>query len=91
MLPINQKVIAAIVTFNGSCTIQETLNALTAQTRKPEAFLIIDNASTDKTLEVVQLLPVNNLKIMKLKKNEGVAVAYNLAFKESFDHGFDWL
>jgi rhamnosyltransferase len=91
MQPENQKVLAAIVTFNGVETIRETLSALQEQHRPPDAFLIIDNASKDATLEVIHQLKINNLKIKKLNKNEGVAAAYNIALEEALKNNFNWL
>lgn len=87
----NQKILGAIVTFNGAKTIRETIASLTAQHRKPDSFLIIDNASKDETLEIIHRLKISNLKIKKLNKNEGVAAAYNIALDEAKKNNFDWL
>lgn len=43
MQPENQKVLAAIVTFNGAETIRETITALKEQNLTPDAFLIIEH------------------------------------------------
>jgi rhamnosyltransferase len=85
------KVLCAIVTFNGANTISDTLKALLNQTVSPDEFLIIDNASGDKTLEIVDNLAINNHKIIVNKKNEGVAVVYNQAVGEAVANNFDWL
>jgi rhamnosyltransferase len=85
------KVLAAIVTFNGAKTIEETLQALMNQTRKPNAFLIVDNASDDNTVDIVRQMEISNLKINVRDKNKGVAIAYNLAVKQAVDGNYDWL
>lgn len=87
----SQKVICAIVTFNGAKTISDTLNALLYQTRKPDAYLIIDNASDDQTLTIIRKMQISNLKIKSKNKNEGVAAAYNLALKEAIKNDYNWL
>ncbi len=91
MQSTQQKVLAAIVTFNGAKTISETLNALQKQTRLPDAFLVVDNASTDQTLKIIEQLQIKNLKINLQSRNAGVAAAYNLALKEAVADNFDWL
>ncbi len=85
------KVLATIVTFNGANTIAETLQGLTNQTRKPDAFLIIDNASADDTVQKIRQGPVIDCKFNVRYKNEGVATAYNLAVKEAVGGNYKWL
>lgn len=64
MKPENQKILAAIVTFNGAETIRETLSAINKeQHRPPDAFLIIDNASKDETVGIIRELKISNLNI----------------------------
>ena len=85
------KVLTAIVTFNGAETIKETLTALKDQQRPPDAFLIIDNASTDSTLAIVGEMGIISLEVFQQTKNEGVGVAYNIALNNARKKKFDWL
>jgi GT2 family glycosyltransferase len=45
---------AVIVTLNGERHIRACLASLRAQTRRPAEVLLVDNGSTDKTLEIVR-------------------------------------
>ena len=47
------KVCAVIVTFNRKILLMRTLTALYAQTRPVDTILIIDNASSDGTPELL--------------------------------------
>lgn len=86
-----QKVLVAIVTYNGADTIGDTMTALIGQTCPCDDFLIIDNASKDLTLEIVQQMKIGKLRIIRRKKNEGVGTAYNIALKIAIEKNSDWL
>ena len=45
------RVLAYIHTFNDADVIDRALDALLRQTRPPDAILLVDNASTDGTLD----------------------------------------
>ncbi len=47
------RVLAHIHTFNDADIIDRTLDAVQTQTRPPDAVLLVDNASTDGTLDRV--------------------------------------
>jgi glycosyltransferase involved in cell wall biosynthesis len=49
-----KEVITVIPVFNGEAYLQATLDSLALQTRKPDRVLILDDASTDKTYELVK-------------------------------------
>lgn len=67
-----------IVTYNSEHIIGKCLEGLVH-----DAFdiIVVDNASTDKTLEVVSKFP--NVKIVNPQKNIGYGRAANLGFKNS--------
>ena len=44
-----EKVIAVIVSYNRQALLAECIQALRAQTRKPDAILVVNNGSTDNT------------------------------------------
>lgn len=47
-------IITTIPVYNGQAFIQETLESLARQTRRPDRILVLDNRSTDKTEEIVR-------------------------------------
>ena len=49
----HERVCAVVVTYNRSALLREALVALGAQTRPVDRILVVDNASTDGTREIV--------------------------------------
>ena len=47
------RVIAVVVTYNRRDLLTESLSAVLAQSRAPDAVIVMDNASTDGTAEMV--------------------------------------
>ena len=45
------RVAAVVVTYNRRELLEQALDALEAQTRRPDHLIVIDNASTDSTAE----------------------------------------
>src|SRR5215472_5862295 len=48
------RVVAVIVTYNRRDLLIEALDAVDVQTRKPDAVIVVDNASTDQTAAAVR-------------------------------------
>lgn len=72
------KISINLVTWNGDRYIEDCLRSVFAQTYKDFSIIIIDNGSTDRTLEIInESYP--HLKIVKHKENIGFAKAHNQA------------
>lgn len=69
-----------IVNWNGGILLKSCLSALDKQTLKPAAIYLMDNGSTDGSLDLIPDMP--GLKIYKLEKNYGFAVANNKAIAD---------
>jgi len=82
------RVLAHIVTFNAADIIDGTLAAVQHQTRPPDAILIIDNASTDGTLD--RTFP-ENVHVIRNTANLGVSGALEIGFGYALENGFDWM
>lgn len=81
---LNEEVTVIIPAFNASATLFKCLEALEKQTFKPGEVIIIDDGSTDKTLEVLSELKTQNSKLKILKqKHKGVSEARNLGAKKA--------
>lgn len=77
------KTLALVVSYNGEKTICSALNScLTDEHVSDLSLLIIDNASTDGTITAIQSLNLNQLNIIQMPRNVGVATAYNLGLKK---------
>jgi GT2 family glycosyltransferase len=44
----------AILNYNGADTLEESIKSVSAQTRKPDRFVVIDNASTDGSWKIAE-------------------------------------
>ena len=71
-----------------------TLTALYAQTRPVDTILIIDNASSDGTPELLVeqgFLVKDNLIYQRLDNNTGGAGGFYTGVKHAYEMGYDWL
>jgi len=81
---MNKLVSINILTYNGQDLIEDCLNSVLKQSHSNIEILIIDNASTDKTLEIIRKIRMNSdIRIAVNKKNLGFAAGHNLGIKES--------
>jgi glycosyltransferase involved in cell wall biosynthesis len=73
-----------IPVYNSSKYIKRCLNSLINQDYSNYEIFIVDDASTDNSLEIIReyALVYKNIKIKSLKKNKGVSNARNCGIKE---------
>lgn len=69
-----------VPTYNSEKTIDMCLNSIFNSTHKNFELIVVDDCSTDSTLEKVNKY---KCKIIKLKKNQGVANARNMGAKKA--------
>ncbi len=82
------RVLAAIVTYNRLKLLQRAVDALRAQSFRPEDILVVNNSSSDGTLE--WLGGQRDLKVI-CQPNSGSAGGFYCAAKHGFKEGFDWI
>lgn len=70
-------VTVAIVNWNGERYLERCLSALLAQTVAPDEIILVDNASSDASLEIVRRFPT--VRLLAQNENLGFARANNLA------------
>ncbi|CAB1208093.1 glycosyltransferase [Acinetobacter bouvetii] len=88
------EITALIVTFNRKELLLQCLQALLSQTQQSSKILIIDNASTDGTIEILQekgWLANANIQLIALKENTGGAGGFSAGMKYAFDGGADYV
>jgi glycosyltransferase involved in cell wall biosynthesis len=76
MPPVEASVV--IPTYNGSRFLRETLESVFAQTRLPQEILLVDDASTDGTPEVLAALAARApvpVRLLRMPRNSGSPVA----------------
>jgi GT2 family glycosyltransferase len=81
-------VAVAIVNANSGRYLRRALAALSRQTRAPDRTLVVDNASTDGSLDGLED-ELGGVEVIRLGRNAGFAAANNLAAREVDD--CDWL
>lgn len=89
---VNEKntICAVVVTYNRKELLRECLNAIKSQTLQPNHILVVDNASTDGTPEMLmEEFPETGL--VRLEKNEGGSGGFHEGMKRAYEMGFDWI
>ncbi|MEX3314609.1 glycosyltransferase family 2 protein [Sulfitobacter sp. PS-8MA] len=83
------KTAAVIVTFNRSNKLMKVLDALMAQSMCPDIVLVVDNASTDDTSELVKARAKDSpsIRYLKLSKNVGGAGGFHAGMKAAYQMG----
>lgn len=79
MVDQNNRVSVIIVNWNGAQFLERCLVALMAQTVKPHEIILLDNASSDGSIEIVRWFP--SVRLLPLEQNTGFARGNNLAIE----------
>ena len=85
---MSKKIAVVIVNWNAGTLLLRCLDALEKQTRLADKIIIVDNASSDDSLEQVKK-QYPNVDFLQQGYNSGFAVANNAAFKVLKD--FEWI
>ncbi len=81
------RVLVHIHAFNDGAVIDNLLDGLRRQTRPADAFVVIDNASTDDTLD--REFPENAV-VIRNATNTGSCGAVHIGLAHALKGGFDW-
>ncbi len=82
-MPINAEVLAVCVNWNGAAVLGETLEALSRSDYPQLSTLVVDNASTDRSLELVPA----EVEVRRLDDNLGYGAAINVVVRERLFRG----
>lgn len=82
------KVTVVIVNWNGEVFLERCLAALMNQTVTPHEIILVDNASSDSSLEIVRRFPT--VKVLALDQNTGFARGNNLAIAAASNES-EWI
>jgi teichuronic acid biosynthesis glycosyltransferase TuaG len=82
---MDSKVLITVIipTYNSSKYIIETIDSVIHQTFKDFEIIIVDDSSTDNTVELIKEFKFENIKLYTLKKNSGASVARNFALSKA--------
>jgi rhamnopyranosyl-N-acetylglucosaminyl-diphospho-decaprenol beta-1,3/1,4-galactofuranosyltransferase len=82
-------VCAVVVTFDRRELLAECLDAIDGQTRPPERVLVVDNASTDGTAELLRAR--DGIASTRLERNAGSSGGFAAGIEAGARTGADWL
>jgi len=92
---MTESIAVVVVTFNRADLLSEMLAGLAAQTRRPDAVYVVDNASEDHTQEVLEAARTTGLPlhITHSADNLGGAGGFHLGMRTAYEAGHDriWL
>lgn len=83
------KIGVVTVTFNSEEVIEDFLKSLLAQTYEMFSLYVIDNSSTDLTLNKLEKWDDCRINVMKNTANLGVAAGNNQGIKLALEEGCD--
>jgi GT2 family glycosyltransferase len=78
-----------VVTYNRRDLLARCLDHLRRQSRPPDSILVVDNASTDGTGEM--LAGMSDIRTMRLEDNLGGAGGFARGLEAAHAEGFEWL
>lgn len=81
---------AVIVTYNRRELLEECIAAVRAQTHAVDHVMVVDNASTDGTPQLMRE-SYADLELIELPTNEGAAGGFHEGMKAGMERGFEWL
>jgi rhamnopyranosyl-N-acetylglucosaminyl-diphospho-decaprenol beta-1,3/1,4-galactofuranosyltransferase len=84
------RICAVVVTFNRKALLEGCLTALLNQTRRLDEIIVVDNASTDGTEDLVKAR-FPEVTYVKLPENIGGAGGFHQGMKLAFEKGHDWI
>jgi rhamnopyranosyl-N-acetylglucosaminyl-diphospho-decaprenol beta-1,3/1,4-galactofuranosyltransferase len=91
--PEDETVAVVIVTYNRAELLRRGLQGIAALERRPDAVFVVDNASTDDTLEVLDHVTDLPLTVIGSETNDGGAGGFHRGMRAAYDAGYDriWL
>ena len=89
----NQKIIAVVVTHNRKSDLKRCLDSLLSQSHPPHFVIVVDNASSDGTGEMVcrEFSTQSRIIYRHLGRNLGGAGGFHFGSKFALERGADWV
>jgi glycosyltransferase involved in cell wall biosynthesis len=79
-----------IPAYNAEAWIADTLRSALAQTWQQKEIIVVDDGSTDRTVDIVRRFESDGVKVVT-QKNQGAAAARNYAYSLSTGDYIQWL
>ncbi|MGA8848107.1 MAG: glycosyltransferase family 2 protein [Nocardioides sp.] len=84
-----ESVAIVVVTYNRADLLAGMLAGLAGLDRSPELVLVVDNASTDHTAQVLAGCTLAGLEVLRTAENLGGAGGFHLGMRTAYDRGID--
>lgn len=84
------RVCAVVITFNRAALLARGLEGLMAQDRPLDEILVVDNASTDLTADLLAG-SYPEVVVHRLASNSGASGGFSEGVRVAHERGFDWL
>jgi rhamnopyranosyl-N-acetylglucosaminyl-diphospho-decaprenol beta-1,3/1,4-galactofuranosyltransferase len=93
---VGHRVVAVVVTWNRAPLLERILRAIDGQSTRPGALVVVDNASTDGTAELLDRLAVEltvPLRVVRHERNTGGAGGFHSGLTAALELGGElfWL
>ena len=91
---MSHKTAAVVVTFNRKSLLVRCLDSLQQQTKTVDKIIVIDNASSDGTSDLLKdkgYLSNSQIDYVQLPTNTGGAGGFHEGMKQAHAAGYDWL
>jgi GT2 family glycosyltransferase len=88
------RIFAVVLTYNRKELVSLCLSAIFAQTRQPDGIIVLDNASTDGTADMLEsagYLDRPGFSLYRAKVNSGPAGGFSELFRIAYEEGADWI
>jgi GT2 family glycosyltransferase len=83
-------VCAVVITHNRRAMLARCLTALAGQSRPAERTLVVDNASSDGTVQMLER-EFPEVEVLALESNQGGAGGFHAGMRHAFATGAEWL
>jgi GT2 family glycosyltransferase len=87
---MNERVCAVVVTFNRKDLLRKCLESLQSQTCKPDHILVVDNASSDGTLDMLKT-EFPSVEVLPMPQNEGSSGGFHEGIKRAYEQDYEWI
>lgn len=84
-----EKIYIVLVNYNGKKYIKECLDSIGRQTYKDIKVIVVDNASSDESLQILETY--KDLILLKRRRNEGFARGCNIGIKYALRAGAEYV
>lgn len=88
---MNPTLSVIIPAFNSETTIKRAVDSVLSQTMSNYELIVVDDASTDKTLGIISAIDSSSISVIRHTSNRGAAAARNTGIKAARGHWIAFL